>query len=52
MDMWLLGRKPAGGIRIGLHLERVKQVMALYGWDSWPNFFPVNFHYLPEERSL
>jgi ribonuclease Z len=49
MNMWLLGRdKP---LRIyGLHhcLERVEDVMALYHWDKWPNFFPVAFHRLPE----
>lgn len=49
MDLWLLGRKtPLEVYGLGYTLERVEQVMVLYGWDSWPNFFPVNFHYLPE----
>jgi ribonuclease Z len=49
MNMWLLGRKtPLEVYGLDYTLERVEQVMALYGWDSWPNFFPVNFHYLTE----
>ncbi len=51
MNMWLSGRKRP--LRIyGLHhcLERVEDVMALYHWDKWPEFFPVAFHRLPERE--
>jgi ribonuclease Z len=53
MNMWLSGRNRP--LRIyGLHhcLERVEDVMALYHWDKWPEFFPVAFHRLPERESI
>jgi len=53
MNMWLEGREKA--LRIyGLHhcLERIEDVMALYYWDKWPNFFPVAFHRLPEMEQI
>jgi ribonuclease Z len=45
MTLWLLGRKEPLHV-YGLHvtLERVQQMMDLYEWKSWPNFFPVHFH--------
>jgi ribonuclease Z len=49
MQMWLLGRK--NPLRIyGLHhcLYRVRRMMDDYQWRTWPNFFPVTFHTLPE----
>ena len=53
MNMWLLGRtKP---LRIyGLHhcLERVEDMMGFFLWENWPQFFPVAFHRLPEQRSV
>lgn len=45
MHMWLLGRKAP--LRIyGLHhcINRIEDMMEAYGWQSWPNFFPVSFH--------
>lgn len=53
MNMWLIGRESP--LRIyGLHhcLERIEDVMALYHWDKWPNFFPVAFHRLPEREYI
>jgi ribonuclease Z len=49
MDMWLRGRKKLITI-YGLHytLDRMEQLMGMYSWDSWPKFFPVAFHRLPE----
>lgn len=44
MHMWLLGRKAP--LRIyGLHhcLNRVEDTMEAYGWQEWPNFFPISF---------
>jgi ribonuclease Z len=53
MNMWLSGREEP--LRIyGLHhcLERVEDVMSLYHWDKWPQFFPVAFHRLPEREFI
>jgi ribonuclease Z len=53
MDMWLMGRKQPLHI-YGLHhtLERVEQLMACYGWEAWPDFFPVAFHRLPASEMI
>jgi ribonuclease Z len=51
MDLWLLGREQE--LRIyGLDytLDRFEKMMELYGWDTWPRFFPVKLHRLPEEN--
>jgi ribonuclease Z len=49
MDMWLRGRTKLITI-YGLHytLDRVEQLMGMYSWETWPKFFPVAFHRLPE----
>ncbi len=49
MNMWLLGHRKALNI-YGLQatLDPMEQLMDAYGWDDWPNFFPVTFHRLPE----
>lgn len=51
MDMWLRGRKNLITI-YGLHytLDRMEQLMGMYSWESWPNFFPVAFHRLPDRE--
>ncbi|MEL6308285.1 MAG: MBL fold metallo-hydrolase [Chloroflexota bacterium] len=44
MHMWQLGRKAP--LRIyGLHhcLNRIEDTMEAYGWQEWPNFFPISF---------
>lgn len=48
MEMWLLGRQAPLKI-YGLEdtLDRLEKMMALYGWDRWPNFYPVSFHRVP-----
>jgi len=55
MDMWLRGRKKLFTI-YGLHytLDRMEQLMRMYSWETWPNFFPVAFHRVPavEKTSL
>jgi ribonuclease Z len=53
MDMWLMGRKRDLDI-YGLHhtLDRIVSLMGFYDWDSWPNFFPVTFHRLPERNLI
>jgi len=49
MSMWLMGhQKPLEVYGLDHTLDRAKGVMDFYGWSDWPNFFPVNFHRLPE----
>ncbi len=50
MNMWILGRKKQLDI-YGLDhtLTRMEKLMEFYEWASWPDFFPVTFHRLPEE---
>ena len=49
MSSWLLGRKTALSI-YGLKytLDRLEQMMNLYEWGTWPNFFPIHFQHIPE----
>lgn len=49
MQMWLLGR------REGLHFyalnhcaNRVEDMMLAFSWDTWPDFFPVEFNRVAE----
>ena len=54
MGRWLMGRTKRVNI-YGLHytMDRLEDLMGFYGWDEWPNFFPVGFYRLPEaEMSL
>ncbi len=49
MNMWLLGRHiPLNIYGLEHTLLRVKGMMELYAWETWPNFFKVNFCCLPE----
>lgn len=51
MHMWLLGRQAP--IRFyGLHhcINRAEDMMSGYGWQEWPNFFPVAFHRVSERN--
>ena len=52
MDMWLRGRQKPIDI-YGLHhtLDRIEQLMGMYSWEDWPNFFPVAFHRLPTDEN-
>ncbi len=51
MDMWLSGRSDTFDIYGLSHtLDRLQGMMELYGWESWPNFFPVIFHHLPSSE--
>lgn len=48
-NMWMLGRQRP--LRVyGLHhcLNRVEDVMLMFTWDEWPDFFPVAFHKILE----
>lgn len=49
MNMWLLGRKNSINVHgLAYTLDRMEKLMDFYDWASWPNFYPVNFHRLPE----
>lgn len=51
MNMWLMGRKrPLNIFGLGYTLDRIEKLMEFYEWATWPNFFPVNFHRLPEKE--
>lgn len=52
MDLWLRGRKEPINI-YGLHhtLDRMEQLMTMYSWENWPNFFPIAFHRLPASEN-
>ncbi len=51
MDLWLLGRtEPLHVYGLEDTLARTQQMMALFDWDSWPNFYPVHFHPFPVEE--
>jgi ribonuclease Z len=43
--MWLLGRKrPLNVYGLAYTLDRIEKLMTFYEWETWPNFYPVNFH--------
>ncbi len=44
MDMWLMGRTaPLTVYGLSYTLERIEKVLDVYGWKTWPRFFPVQF---------
>jgi ribonuclease Z len=53
MDMWLLGRKnPLHIYGLDYTIRRTESMLKLFDWKSWPGFYPVQFHTLPDaERS-
>jgi ribonuclease Z len=53
MNMWILGREDPLNIYGSHHcLERVEDMMGFFHWETWPNFFPVSFHRLPERERV
>jgi len=53
MHMWLIGRQAP--LRMyGLHhcINRIEDTMEAYGWQEWPNFFPVAFQRLSERDDI
>ena len=53
MDAWLLGRKALLDVYgLAYTIDRAAQQMESYDWKSWPNFFQVAFHRLPEEEMV
>lgn len=53
MQLWLLGRTRPLHL-YGLHdcLTRVETMMVSFGWEAWPDFFPVVFHRLPDRDGM
>lgn len=53
MQLWLKGRKQTLPI-YGLHhcLHRVEAMMDSYQWETWPNFFPVQFERVAEGHNV
>ncbi len=50
MDSWLQGRTaPLHIYALADVIERLQQLMALYRWETWPDFFPVHFHTIAEK---
>jgi len=51
MGSWLMGRTSLLDIYGLKHtIERISKIMDFYDWDTWPNFYPVEFHRLPEQE--
>ena len=50
MGLWLLGRSlPIKVYGLEPTIARAKQMMEMYEWGSWPNFYPVEFVVIPAE---
>lgn len=54
MGLWLLGYQRELHLYGLPHtLDRLMMVMGVYGWERWPEFFPLAIHRLPQmERTL
>lgn len=54
MNGWLMGRKNTLNLYgLEVTLQRIYQNMDLYGWEKWPDFYPLDRFPLPaEERFL
>ena len=51
MDSWLLGRKqPLQIYGLPYTIDRMENMMGLFDWKKWPNFYPVIFHRLPDQE--
>lgn len=53
MQFWLMGRKRPLHL-YGLHhcLQRVEEMMVAFQWNTWPNFFPIEFHRRAERDNV
>ncbi|HCU97913.1 MAG TPA: hypothetical protein DGM69_01055 [Chloroflexi bacterium] len=51
MNMWLLGRTKCLRIHGLTHcLNNLNKLMQAYDWNSWPNFFPIEFNYITTDK--
>jgi ribonuclease Z len=52
MEMWLIGRKtPLTVYGLADPLDRLEQVMDLYHWERWPEFYPLQLVRLPMQAA-
>jgi len=53
MNMWLMGRiQPLNIYGLDYTLDRIEELMGLYSWSEWPDFFPVVFIRLPAQDMI
>jgi ribonuclease Z len=53
MNMWLMGRnQPLNIYGLPHTLDRIEELMGLYGWSMWPGFFPVSFYRLSGQEMM
>ncbi len=53
MNMWLMGRsQPLNIYGLDHTLDRIEELMGLYSWSEWPDFFPVVFFRLPSQDMI
>ncbi len=46
-----MGRRDALRVHgLAYTLDRIEQLMGLYGYSEWPGFFPVEYHRVPEKE--
>ena len=51
MGLWLQGRQtPLHLYGLEYTLSRVEVLMDLFAWQSWPDFYPLNLHRIPQEE--
>lgn len=51
MSLWLTGhQQPINVYGLAATIDRAEQLMEMYVWSDWPNFYPVNFVRIPEEE--
>ncbi len=51
MDSWLAGR--AAPLHLYANqdvLDRLQTMMSLYRWEDWPDFFPIEYHKIPQQH--
>lgn len=50
MDLWLMKRKaPLAIYGLDVVLDKSKQLLALYDWEDWAGFYPINFINIPNK---
>lgn len=50
MCSWLLGRRDSLNLHgLSYTLDRIRGLMGLFDWKKWPDFFALNFQYIPDE---
>jgi len=53
MVMWLQGRqKPLHLYGLEITLSKIHQNMQLYGYETWPNCYPIQYHAIPSENGM